>query len=464
MSKESALGIDRQVQLCRALADQKGWIVEAEFIDNDVSASTGKRRPAYEAMLTAIRQRQINAVLVYDLDRLTRRPIEIEDFITLADEYQLSLGSVGGDVDLSTDNGRMFARIKGAVARAEVERKSARQKAANKQAREAGHPPTRRAFGYPGVDQRPGMKGRGIPVPVEWVAAEAQAVRDLYAGALAGDTLITLAKKLGQAGHTTTRGGRFDRNTVRSLLLNPRYAGLRAFEGTVEREGNWEPIVERETWEAVRAGLLADERRTNHRLSTARLHLLAGLALCGTCADGTTMKTGFGGSHAGRTAYRVYTCRQFKHLSRRADYIDEYVTHVMLGWAGSEQAAQFLARETGPDMAGMRQEAATLNLRLDQLAESYADGKVSMQQLTIASDRMRRRLADIEQTIQAALSRSTLGPLVGPDAAARWEAMNLDRRRQAINLAFTVTLLPRGTGGRPVSSRFDPGLVAVDPR
>ena len=54
-----------------------------------------------------------------------------------------------GDADLSTDNGRLFARIKGAVARAEVERKSARQKRANKQRAKDGRPGrSTMPFGY----------------------------------------------------------------------------------------------------------------------------------------------------------------------------------------------------------------------------------------------------------------------------------------------------------------------------
>jgi DNA invertase Pin-like site-specific DNA recombinase len=47
---------------------------------------------------------------------------------------------VTGDVDLSTDQGRLVARIMGAVARAEVERKGKRQKSANEQrARNGNH-------------------------------------------------------------------------------------------------------------------------------------------------------------------------------------------------------------------------------------------------------------------------------------------------------------------------------------
>jgi DNA invertase Pin-like site-specific DNA recombinase len=130
------LAISRQREDCLKLCDGRGWSPH-EYLDNDTSATKG-RRPAYERMLDDIRAGDIGAVVVWDLDRLHRRPMELEHFIDLADEKHVALASVGGDADLSTDNGRLFARIKGAVARAEIERKSARMKRAARQRAEAG--------------------------------------------------------------------------------------------------------------------------------------------------------------------------------------------------------------------------------------------------------------------------------------------------------------------------------------
>ena len=61
-----------------------------------------------------------------DVDRLTRQPSQLEEWIDRAEEHGLKLVTSNGDADLSTDGGRMFARIKAAVARGEVERKGAR--------------------------------------------------------------------------------------------------------------------------------------------------------------------------------------------------------------------------------------------------------------------------------------------------------------------------------------------------
>lgn len=109
------LGVTRQLKECKAKAAALGWEVAEVYEDNDTSASGTRPRPRYRQMLADLEAGQIDALVVWDLDRLTRRPIEVEEFIDLADRRGVALASVGGDVDLSTDNGRLFARIKGAV-------------------------------------------------------------------------------------------------------------------------------------------------------------------------------------------------------------------------------------------------------------------------------------------------------------------------------------------------------------
>lgn len=75
------LGVKRQLVDCRAEAKRRGWPVVAEFVDDDVSAYSGKTRTGYRAMLEAIQQGEADAVLVWHVDRLHRRPIELEEFV-----------------------------------------------------------------------------------------------------------------------------------------------------------------------------------------------------------------------------------------------------------------------------------------------------------------------------------------------------------------------------------------------
>ena len=47
-----ALGVSRQLEDCRKLAASLGWVVGEEYVDNDISAYSGKHRPEYQRMLS----------------------------------------------------------------------------------------------------------------------------------------------------------------------------------------------------------------------------------------------------------------------------------------------------------------------------------------------------------------------------------------------------------------------------
>ncbi len=110
-------GVDRQLADCHTLAESSGWTVADEYVDNDISAYSGKRRPEYQRMLADLADGLVDAVIVYNIDRLTRRPAELEHFyeaVTAAKVTQVRF--VTGDTDISTVDGLMMARILGAFA------------------------------------------------------------------------------------------------------------------------------------------------------------------------------------------------------------------------------------------------------------------------------------------------------------------------------------------------------------
>jgi site-specific DNA recombinase len=119
------VGIDYQREHLLKLCAAKGWDDPVEYIDRNISATKGTR-PAYNDLCEDIRGGVVGKVAVWDMDRLHRQPRELEDFMDLAAKHGVELANVGGDVDLSTPSGRMFARMKGTVAKYEVEQKSAR--------------------------------------------------------------------------------------------------------------------------------------------------------------------------------------------------------------------------------------------------------------------------------------------------------------------------------------------------
>ena len=176
------LAIDRQREDCEKLAQFRGWEIVETYVDQSISASDKtKKRPAYLRMVADYEAGLLDAIVCYDLDRLARQPRELEDWIDRAESRGLLLVTANGDADLGTDGGRMYARIKAAVARAEVERKGARQSRAHVQRARQGRPPK-------------GVCPMGYTTAGELIPHEAEAVRAIYAAFLRGDSLHGIAR------------------------------------------------------------------------------------------------------------------------------------------------------------------------------------------------------------------------------------------------------------------------------
>ncbi|WP_111720939.1 recombinase family protein [Homoserinimonas sp. OAct 916] len=227
------LGVQRQLEDCRKLATDRSWTVADEYVDNDISAYGGKLRPAYERMLADIASGHRDGVIVYNLDRLTRQPIQLEQFSQVCEKAGVNqVATVTTDINLGNDDGLFMARILAAVAAKESARKSERLKRKARQNAEAGKPGggANRPFGY---------EADKITVNV----AEAEVIRQLLARTLAGESARSLAAWMDSQEIATTSGGQWRSGTIRQMLMSPRIAGLRSHHGEVVGPALWDPII-----------------------------------------------------------------------------------------------------------------------------------------------------------------------------------------------------------------------------
>jgi hypothetical protein len=336
--------------------------------------------------------------------------MELEHFIDLADEKHLALASVGGDADLSTDNGRLFARIKGAVARAEIERKSARQKRAARQRAEAGIWYGPRPFGYTDAGAI--------------VETEAAAVREAYCAILANASLYSIAAGWNSAGIKTTRGNTWTGRSVKQMMVRPRYAGFRFYGNEILGKADWPAIVPEELWRAVQNILTDPSRRT---LWAGRKYLLTGIARCGKC--GGTVATG-----VKRRATRVvYVCKHCFGVSRLQAEVDNWVVWRVANALAQPDAWRALMSSDSESAAQLREQEATLRSRLDVLAADFADGVLTPSQLRTATERIKRRLADVEAQLYGPDPHRYFGDVLdAADPRVAFHKLSLDRKRDLI--------------------------------
>lgn len=453
----TALGVARQIDDCTREAERRGWPVAEVFTDNDVSATKAKRRPEYERLLSAIESRSIDALIVYDVDRLTRTPAELERFIDLADRHHTALASVGGEVDLATPQGRLTARIKGSVARHEVEQMSRRLKRKFQENAKEGIAHGVTPFGYR-RERTFDDKGRDTGYREVIDPAEAEAVRELYRMVIAGETLRSMAKYLNDSGFKTGRGNEFRGNVVGNMLRRPGYAGHRTHAKQIVSKGEWEAIVDQDTWDQAIAVLSTPGRRHSRGLEAK--HLLSGIALCGRCGTAVPPQQVVLRPNIGKKRPPSYACPKCMKLTRQMEPVDDLVNDFMVRFL-----TKFDLRSTvkdKPDALGAALDARNAVLaRMDTIADNFALGEVTARQMVRINEQLQAQLAAAERDIQRFQPNRILDGMTGPGAAAAWAATSMERKRLIIRSLMNITIMPSGPGIRFADNqvRFEPKPV-----
>lgn len=146
-------------------------------------------------MLRLARAGEFSVIIASSNSRLTRRPLELEELITLYEQYGMRITTVAsGNDDLSTADGRMVARIKGNVDAAEAERTAERVARKHLESAREGKPVGgTRPFGW-----QPG--GRVLD------ERETSLIREAAADIIAGIGSYTIAKRWNDAGVATSTG------------------------------------------------------------------------------------------------------------------------------------------------------------------------------------------------------------------------------------------------------------------
>ncbi|WP_069166330.1 recombinase family protein [Nocardia altamirensis] len=455
------LAVERQREDCERIVETRGWTLIEIYAEDPISAfNASKSRPAYDRMVEDYRSGRFNALVTWDLDRLTRQPRQLEDWIDAAESQGLRLVTANGEADLQTDGGRMYARIKAAVARAEMERKGARQSRAQRQRAEKGRPPR-------------GVRATGYTLDGEVIPAEADAVRAIFDAFAMGSSLRAIAGALSGEDPTIRAPG--DRTQVRRLprsvpvlpsrtgrpwspssvldiLRNPRYAGWSMLDRKIVRDavgapirGQWEPIVRDSVWLEVQRRL-DDPNRKSNRVGTERRHLGSGLYLCGLC--GARVK-----AHGPR-----YRCAG--HIMRSREQIDGLVLKFVLRRLAQPDLADLLSM---PDDDRISSLLDRQQIERDRIERARTDYKSNLIDGGL--------YAEIKNEAEAEISRldaERLGLTAGSAASAilsaaspvdAFEEADLAAQRATIDLLCEVRLHPAQRGRKGL----DPNTVEITP-
>jgi DNA invertase Pin-like site-specific DNA recombinase len=434
------LGVTRQIEDCRRLAEHSGYAVAGCYVDDDVSAWSGKPRPEFERMVDDLRSGAIGGVLVWHLDRLTRHPRELESLIDLFDELRVELGCVTGEVDLGTNVGRLTARMLGGLARYESDHKSERIRRKHEE------------LALRGKVSGGGSRPYGYEADKRTVRpTEAAIVRECATRFLAGESLRSITIDLNRRGVTTAGGGEWAPQTLRRMLASARISGQREHRGEILATAEWPPIITPAETAQIRARLADPERRTN---KAARRYLLGGLLVCSHCGEKLVARPRAGGQ-------RRYACAKGPGLAGcgrtyiNADQVEQFVVEAVLHRVDApEVAAVAEGRPADPDVQPLYAELDADKAQLVELAAAWGRKEFSRAEWEAARAPIEQRMTATRKRLSRVTRRSTLEPFLGKGEQLRADWSSLDLSQQHAIVAAILDHVTVGPGRRGYN-RFD---------
>ena len=243
-----------------------GWILVRSPYDDGGYSGGSTHRPALQRLLTDVRAKRVDVIVVYKVDRLTRSLADFAKLVELFDAHGVSFVSVTQQFNTTTSMGRLTLNV--LLSFAQFEREVTSERIRDKIAA------SKRKGLWVG-----GMVPLGYKVKNRKVVAiknEAERVRTIFRRYLELGSLNLLMQDLRQRKILTkTRrlssgravgGNPLTRGPLAHLLRNRFYIGEVAFKSDVF-PGEQPAILDRKLFEAVQRKL--DEQRTNHSAKRA---------------------------------------------------------------------------------------------------------------------------------------------------------------------------------------------------
>lgn len=460
-------GVDAQEGWGREYA-AKAWpgVEVRVFVDNDLSAGGGAYRPGFEALRGALGRGEVLHLWTVEQSRIERTEVGWFAFAAELDE--------AGVAELHTNRDGVVrvrdevAGIRAVIAAGEVRKLRRRVRDKHAELAAQGRPAGGHPYGYRHAAAEDGTR------TLEIIPEQAEVVRDSAERILAGWSLTSVADGLVARGLTGGQGGKITSQTIRGMLTNPAVAGFRIHHGRLTR-GVWTPILDEETWRAVRDKLALPRvvqrsdggthpvrdlgTRPNTRSTGRRYLLTGGVATCGVCGAplvGSVKQT--------RPGRRVpyYLCMRKAGgrscIGIMADRFEAEVVDRMLDELDKPAFRDALA----VDEHAERRDALTaavrdVEARRSDLAAMWGDGELTAEEWRAARSALDQREHGLRVDLAAIPAPvAHIDPGLIRDA---WGAMILDERREIIGMFIERVTVKRATPG---TRSFDPRRVEIE--
>ena len=297
---------EKLLQLCKF----KGLDVYKVYKDAGISAKDMEHRPQFQEMLKDMKEGKLNYIVAYKLDRITRSVRDLEELISVLEQYNCFLLCDRDDVNTSTANGRFFVRMLTVLSQLEIEIVSERTKFGLNGAIKSGHIPGQRPFGYKSAEDKRMVIDNATRPYVEKIF-------DMY---LEGKSFQQIANYFKENNIYPKKN--WKDTTIQKIIDNKIYMGDYEQYKRIGKQENLEPIVYMNVVEPIISRAKWEEcqrqKERNQRTYTRdRIYTFFQRLKCPNCSRIMKCK----GSGGTKRKYMYYTCEHC-HINFNEDHVE----------------------------------------------------------------------------------------------------------------------------------------------
>ena len=464
---------DDQETDCRTWCDQEKWEVGKVITDANRSASRWRtrEREGFEEALRLIASKEYDAFVTWEPSRAGRELLAYVQLRAACQEAGVLYLTKGRVYDFSRHDDAFMMGLEFLSAEKDAAVIRDRQLRTVRLNAQKGRPHGRLPYGYRRVYDEQTRALVRQEIDPEKAAIIVAAVDEI----LDGGAINQIVTRLNRQGVPTPMKATSEHSrgwttaTIRQIIKSPTIAGLRMYQGEVIGQADWPAIIPIKKWEKVNHLLDDRARRTRYVPEDNPSHprwLLTFVARCGYCmhplvrVHGTKRRRRTGLRHDNYVCGRP-GCRK---VSIDLPKTDAYVTGALLGWLSKPES---LAVIVGPEedwserVREAEEQVAALRQRLDEAANEYAEGSISMTMLTSIE---RRLIPEIERAAKAAVppvaDKRLLSFMQESDLEAAWEALELVEKRRLLKMLLDI----RVEKATQVGPFFNPDRIKITPR
>ncbi len=318
--EKEGFSIPAQEKLLRAYAEDRGFRIEAEYVDIETAKKVGRLN--FGKMVAWLRKNPAcKSILVEKTDRLYRN---LKDWVEL-DGMDLEIHLVKESIilsDSSRSHEKFIHGIKVLMAKNYIDNLSEEVKKGMLEKAEQGIFPGPAPIGYINA---PRGDGKRIIEPDPAYSPSVVRMFELYATGTY--TLKSLQQNLKDEGILSRRSKTaIGIPNIHITLRNPLYKGEFTWRG-IWYQGSHKPLVSVETWDRVQA--IMDGRGSTHPAVQRHNFAFNGLVACATCADFGERRLLVG--EIQKKTYVYYHCAGCQRSGRKARFIKEELLFAMVG-------------------------------------------------------------------------------------------------------------------------------------